>query len=184
MRTGRLPSGRPAPAPMRLDTATSERPRFTARPRSASPDDDHHPARPGHTRPPRRPRPGPPAAPSPVRLPRAGELARGHARGAPLRREGPAKLTGTALYADDLVFPGAWYGATLRSTEPHARLLGIERDADFDWSRVVVVTAEDIPGDNVVSLITDDQPVLVPVGGGSRHQAGPGALPAAPRRAP
>src|SRR3972149_4075636 len=102
--------------------------------------------------------PAPPAAPSPVRLPRAGELARGHARGAPLRREGPAKLTGTALYADDLVFPGAWYGATLRSTEPHARLLGIERDADFDWSRGVVVPAEDIPGPNVVSPIPDDPP--------------------------
>jgi len=132
-------------------------------------------------------RPGPatpvsPAAPSPVRLPRAGELARGHARGAPLRREGPAKLTGTALYADDLVFPGAWYGATLRSTEPHARLLGIERDADFDWSRVVVVTAEDIPGDNVVSLIIDDQPILVPVGGEIRHQAEPVALLAAADR--
>src|SRR3990172_12853561 len=97
----------------------------------------------------------------------------------PPRREGPAKLTGTALYADDLVFPGAWYGATLRSTEPHARLLGIERDADFDWSRVVVVTAEDIPGDNVVSLIIDDQPILLPVGGGVRHPAEPVALLAA-----
>ena len=41
---------------------------------------------------------------------------------APLRREGPAKLTGEAKYADDLVFPGAWFGATIRSTEPHARL--------------------------------------------------------------
>ncbi len=30
----------------------------------------------------------------------------------------------TALYADDLVFPGAWYGATIRSTDAHARLLG------------------------------------------------------------
>ena len=31
----------------------------------------------------------------------------------------------------------------------------------FDWSKVVVLTAKDIPGDNVVSLIADDQPVLV-----------------------
>jgi CO/xanthine dehydrogenase Mo-binding subunit len=89
----------------------------------------------------------------------------------PLRREGPAKLTGVALYADDLVFPGAWYGATIRSTEPHATLLGIELDEGFDWSQVVVVTADDIPGDNVVSLIRDDQPILVPIGGEIRHQA-------------
>jgi CO/xanthine dehydrogenase Mo-binding subunit len=101
----------------------------------------------------------------------------------PLRREGPAKLTGEAKYADDLVFPGAWFGATIRSTEPHARLLGIELDDAFDWKRVVVVTSDDIPGDNIVSLIDTDQPVLVPVGGEIRHQAEPCALIAAPDRA-
>jgi CO/xanthine dehydrogenase Mo-binding subunit len=101
---------------------------------------------------------------------------------APLRREGPAKLTGEALYTDDLVFPGAWYGATIRSTDPHARLLEIELDDAFDWKRVVVVTADDIPGENVVSLIDDDQPVLVPVGGEIRHQAEPVALVAASDR--
>ena len=102
---------------------------------------------------------------------------------APLRREGPAKLTGEAKYADDLVFPGAWFGATIRSTQPHARLLGIELDDAFDWKRVVVVTADDIPGENIVSLIDDDQPVLVPVGGEIRHQAEACALIAAPDRA-
>jgi CO/xanthine dehydrogenase Mo-binding subunit len=107
----------------------------------------------------------------------------GRARAAgPPRREGTAKLTGEALYADDLVFPGAWYGATIRSTDPHARLLGIELDEAFDWKRVVVVTADDIPGENVVSLIDDDQPVLVPVGGEIRHQAEPVALLAAADR--
>ena len=99
---------------------------------------------------------------------------------APLRREGPAKLTGKAKYADDLVFPGAWFGATIRSTEPHARLLGFDFDEAFDWKRVVVVTADDIPGENVVSLIDDDQPALVPVGGEIRHQAEPLLLLAAP----
>ncbi|HEX6140230.1 MAG TPA: molybdopterin cofactor-binding domain-containing protein [Candidatus Limnocylindria bacterium] len=104
----------------------------------------------------------------------------GRARPAlPLRREGPEKLTGTARYADDLVFPGAWYGATIRSQVPHGRLLGFDLDEAFDWSRAVVVTAQDIPGENVVSLIDDDQPVLVPVGGEIRHQAEPLALVAA-----
>jgi len=110
-----------------------------------------------------------------VIVPPAGSVP-GAARGYPLRREGPAKLTGTALYADDIVVPGAWYGATVRSTEPHARLLGIELDPDFDWTDVTLVTAADIPGQNVVSLISDDQPVLVPVGGEIRHQAEPVAL--------
>jgi CO/xanthine dehydrogenase Mo-binding subunit len=112
-----------------------------------------------------------------------GEPVPGRARPpAPLRREGPAKLTGAALYADDIVVPGAWYGATIRSTDPHARLLGIELDDGFDWARVVVVTADDVPGENVVSLIDDDQPVMVPVGGEIRHQAEPVALIAAADR--
>jgi CO/xanthine dehydrogenase Mo-binding subunit len=87
------------------------------------------------------------------------------------------------MYADDLVVPGAWFGATIRSTEPHARLIGVELDEAFDWKRVAVVTAADIPGDNIVSLIDDDQPVLVPIGGEIRHQAEPCALIAAPDRA-
>jgi CO/xanthine dehydrogenase Mo-binding subunit len=110
-------------------------------------------------------------APDPLVVPPGTRTPGRIANRSPLRREGPAKLTGVAKYADDLVFPGAWYGATIRSTEPHATLLGVELDEAFDWSRVVVVTAADIPGDNVVSLIRDDQPVLVPVGGEIRHQA-------------
>ena len=50
-----------------------------------------------------------------------GTTAPGRARGVPpARREGPEKLTGAAMYADDLVVPGAWFGATIRSTDPHA----------------------------------------------------------------
>jgi CO/xanthine dehydrogenase Mo-binding subunit len=112
-----------------------------------------------------------------------GELAIGRARAAaPLRREGPDKLTGAAKYADDLVFPGAWFGATIRSTEAHARFLGFDLATDFDWSTVVVVTAADIPGDNIVSLISDDQPVLVPIGGEIQHHAEPLILLAAADR--
>jgi CO/xanthine dehydrogenase Mo-binding subunit len=135
------------------------------------------------TRPGSAPSPPQTAAPAPLVVPPAG-LTRGRARVAvPLRREGPAKLTGAALYADDLVFPGAWYGATIRSTEPRARLLGIDLDPAFDWSKVAVVTAADIPGDNVVASIAEDQPILVPVGGEIRHQAEPVVLLAAADRA-
>ncbi|MBI2763797.1 MAG: xanthine dehydrogenase family protein [Chloroflexi bacterium] len=111
-----------------------------------------------------------------------GSTTAGRAAGYPLRREGPAKLTGAARYTDDLVFPGAWYGATIRSTEPRARLLRIELDPDADWSGVVVVTAADIPGENLISAIKEDQPVLVPIGGEIRHHAEPVALLAAADR--
>ena len=112
-----------------------------------------------------------------------GAVVPGRARpAAPLRREGPAKLTGEAKYADDLVFPGAWYGATIRSTEAHARFDGFDLDPALDWSKVAVVTADDIPGDNIVSLISDDQPVLVPRGGEIQHHAEPLVLLAAADR--
>jgi CO/xanthine dehydrogenase Mo-binding subunit len=113
-----------------------------------------------------------------------GTITPGRARGvAPLRREGPAKLTGEAKYADDLVFPGAWFGATIRSTDAHARFDALELDPAFDWSTVVVVTAADIPGDNVVASIKADQPILVPIGGEIQHHAEPLALLAAPDKA-
>ena len=113
-----------------------------------------------------------------------GTITPGRARGTPpLRREGPAKLTGAAKYTDDLVFPGAWFGATIRSTDAHARFTSLDLDPAFDWSSVVVVTAADIPGDNVVSSIKSDQPILVPVGGAILHHAEPLALLAAPDRA-
>ena len=102
---------------------------------------------------------------------------------APLRREGPEKLTGLALYTDDIVVPGAWYGATVRSSDAHATFEALDLDPAFDWSKVVVVTADDIPGDNIVSSIKADQPILVPIGGEIQHHAEPLALIAAPDKA-
>jgi CO/xanthine dehydrogenase Mo-binding subunit len=73
--------------------------------------------------------------------------------------DGAAKVTGAAAYVDDLVVPGALYGATLRSEVPRARFRGIRRDPSFDWTGITLVTAKDVP-ENVVALIEDDQPVL------------------------
>ncbi len=105
----------------------------------------------------------------------------GRAVPAPLRRDGPRKLTGEAKYTDDLVFPGAWFGTAIRSSEAHARLLGLEQDPDFDWSKVVVMTAADIPGDNVISVIIDDMPALAE--GEIQHHSQAVALLAAPDKA-
>ena len=99
------------------------------------------------------------------------------------RREGADKVTGRARYTDDLVVPGAWYGKTIRSTVARGTLRSITLDPGFDWSRVVVVTADDIPGENVVQLIRDDQPALARLGGEIRHQAEPILLLAAPDKA-
>ncbi len=76
------------------------------------------------------------------------------------RPEGPAKVHGTALYVADLAVPGAWVGGTVRAPVARGLLLGFERDAAFDFARVVVAGPADLPGDNVVALIEDDQPLL------------------------
>ncbi len=78
----------------------------------------------------------------------------------PPRLDGADKVTGRTLFVDDLVLPGMLHGAAVRSDVPRARYLGFELDPDFDWSDVVVATAEDVPGANHVALFVDDQPVL------------------------
>src|SRR5678809_1470558 len=92
------------------------------------------------------------------------------------RVDGEAKVRGAALYVDDLAVPGALHGATVRSQVPHGILRAIRRDPAFDWSDVVLVTAEDIPGRNTILLIEEDQPALVPLGGRIRHVDEPIAL--------
>ncbi|GDX79883.1 aldehyde oxidase [Deltaproteobacteria bacterium] len=98
----------------------------------------------------------------------------------PPRRDGLEKLSGRALYADDFRPDGLLYGATVRSDRAHAKILSIERDPAFDWSDVTVVTAKDLPGPNIVTLMTDDQPILAD--GITRHVTEPIALVAAPTR--
>ncbi|MDQ3301716.1 MAG: xanthine dehydrogenase family protein molybdopterin-binding subunit, partial [Myxococcota bacterium] len=101
------------------------------------------------------------------------------------RVDGFAKVTGRALYLDDLDAPGAWHGATVRSTIAHGVLEAIDLDPAFDWSQVVVATAADITGNNFanfIRLIEDDQVALVPIGGRVMHVDEAIALVSAPTR--
>jgi len=95
------------------------------------------------------------------------------------RPDGAAKVEGRALYVADLRVAGALVAATVRSPVAHGFLRGITWDLGFDRTAVTVVGAADVPGDNVVALIADDQPVLVPIGGVVRHVGDPVLLLAA-----
>ncbi|MEQ1832986.1 MAG: xanthine dehydrogenase family protein molybdopterin-binding subunit, partial [Candidatus Eisenbacteria bacterium] len=75
------------------------------------------------------------------------------------RKEGLARATGTALYADDLRFPGMLHGRTVRSNVARGRLTGVT--LDFDTTGFTVVDHRDIPGRNLIALIQEDQPCLV-----------------------
>jgi CO/xanthine dehydrogenase Mo-binding subunit len=76
------------------------------------------------------------------------------------RKEGRDKVTGKAVYIDDMSLPGMRYGATVRSRIPRGRIEGITFGPGIPWDEFIVVSARDIPGKNCIALITDDQPCL------------------------
>ncbi len=85
------------------------------------------------------------------------------------RKEGRQKVTGAALYVDDLKFEGMLHGVTVRSSVARGRIKSISFDqppataggSDFiPWNEFTIVTAKDIPGENYVALILNDQPYL------------------------
>src|SRR5215471_17266199 len=82
------------------------------------------------------------------------------------RKEGRKKVTGAALYVDDLKFDGMLHGATVRSSIARGRIKSISFEqpptgtALIPWDEFTIVTASDIPGENYVALILNDQPYL------------------------
>jgi len=76
------------------------------------------------------------------------------------RKEGRDKVTGQAQYIDDMTLPHILYGATVRSQIPRGKIKKITFGPGIAWDEFVVATAKDIPGKNVIALITDDQPCL------------------------
>ena len=76
------------------------------------------------------------------------------------RKEALGKVTGKAKYVDDVQIPGMLHGATIRSSVPRGQITGISFEPGVPWDEFVVVTSQDIPGANIVSLIYEDQPFL------------------------
>jgi CO/xanthine dehydrogenase Mo-binding subunit len=76
------------------------------------------------------------------------------------RKEGREKVTGRALYVDDLTFPGMLHGVTVRSPAARGRIRAIHFEGEIPWHEFTVVTAKDIPGKNCIALLIEDQPCL------------------------
>jgi hypothetical protein len=64
---------------------------------------------------------------------------------APTRREDNALLRGLACFGQDVVLPGAWHIAFVRSPHAHARLLGLDAQAAQDMAGVVAVLGIGLP---------------------------------------
>jgi xanthine dehydrogenase molybdenum-binding subunit len=86
------------------------------------------------------------------------------------RPEAVEKVTGEAMYSDDINFPGMLYGATLRAGIPHGRVRAIDTSVAEKFPGVeAVLTAADIPGRVNHGLVIHDWPALVGVGESVRY---------------
>ena len=79
------------------------------------------------------------------------------------RKEGREKVMGRARYVDDLAFPGMIYGVTVRSPAARGRIRGIHFEGNIPWKEFTVVTASDVPGENCIALLIEDQPCLAEI---------------------
>ncbi len=103
----------------------------------------------------------------PIRPPEIPDSAHAHAvvGRTHIRPDAAAKVTGQAVYSDDLVFEGMLYAAVRRALVPHAFL----RKLDISKAQalpgvVAVLTAQDIPGEHNHGLVIYDWPVMVGIG--------------------
>jgi CO/xanthine dehydrogenase Mo-binding subunit len=82
-----------------------------------------------------------------------------------LRPEAVEKVTGTAIFTDDLVFDGMLYAKVRRAMIPHGFLTKLDISKAKALPGVVaVLTAEDIPAEKNHGLVIYDWPVMVGVG--------------------
>ncbi|MDA0264250.1 MAG: xanthine dehydrogenase family protein molybdopterin-binding subunit [Chloroflexi bacterium] len=79
------------------------------------------------------------------------------------RAEGPAKVTGQAIYPADVNLPGILVGKCLRSPFPYAKIVSINQDSLAEARKVpgvhAVLTADDIPP-HLVGRMLRDMPIL------------------------
>ena len=79
------------------------------------------------------------------------------------RAEGPAKVTGQAIFPADVNLPGILVGKCLRSPFPYARIISIDADSVAAARKMTgvhaVLTADDIPP-HLVGRMLRDMPIL------------------------
>lgn len=76
------------------------------------------------------------------------------------RVDGLDKLSGRAVYIDDISMPGVWHGGVVRSPAARGRIKAIHFDPAISWREFAIVDHRDIPGPNQLKLIELDQPAL------------------------
>jgi len=86
------------------------------------------------------------------------------------RHDAVPKVTGTAVYTDDLKFDGMLYAKTRRAMIPHGFLKKLDISKAKALKGVVaVLTAQDIPGEKNHGLVIYDWPIMVGIGERARY---------------
>jgi CO/xanthine dehydrogenase Mo-binding subunit/aerobic-type carbon monoxide dehydrogenase small subunit (CoxS/CutS family) len=89
--------------------------------------------------------------------------------GCQTRVDAKDKVTGAALYAEDIKMPGLLFAAIVRSPHPHARVLSVNTRPAMQLSGVIrVLTAADIPGCNDLEGYSRDEHLLAAPGASVR----------------
>lgn len=87
------------------------------------------------------------------------------------RVDGFDKLSGRAVYVDDISMPGCWHGTAVRSPVARGRIRAIQFDSAINWREFAVVDHRGLPGPNQLKLIEVDQPVLAATEVHHKHEA-------------
>ena len=96
-----------------------------------------------------------------------------------VRVDAGGKVRGATRYLNDLALKGILHGTVVRSHVPRGILKAILPDPSFDWSSVVLATARDVPGENVVHMHDRSMPLVAEIGGEIRYRGEPVAVVAA-----
>ena len=82
-----------------------------------------------------------------------------------IRPDALEKVTGKAIYTDDLTFSNMLFAHVKRAEVPHAILRGVDISQAQAFPGVLaVLTAKDLPGARNHGLVSPDWPILVGVG--------------------
>ena len=101
------------------------------------------------------------------------------------RVDADGKVRGTTRYVGDIDYQGILHGVVVRAPVPRGILKALVPDPAFDWSQIVLATAQDVPGENVVVMHDRTMPLIAGIGGEIRYRGEPVAVVAAktPERA-
>ena len=81
--------------------------------------------------------------------------------GKPVKRlDGYQKAAGESVFIGDIYSKNAWVCGVVRSNVASGIIRKIIMKDSFDWSKVVTITAKDLPSVNYVAMIRPDYPIL------------------------